>query len=193
MTDATDKPFELAEILKTLHAHEGAMYTAPAAERQAEVPTAEDDRLSREASLMTAKPKLCNGQATGFQCKHYWGQGMAIDVPNAHHLRYGRKNRLCLVMASEHWDLGEEGREMLHYCTLYEPSTRKYDPDFEVFNPLSPEDAEALLEARKKARAEGAGSLAQLEVERLSFDDVEKTLQAKEAPTLDEGIFNKTP
>lgn len=98
---------------------------------------------------MYAKPYVCNGQATGKQCKHYWHTVVPLDVQNAVALHRGETNRMCTLHPGLEIRLtSESGQtlEMATFCNRYEPSSRDYDPSLERFDPLSPEEIEALRE-----------------------------------------------
>jgi hypothetical protein len=98
---------------------------------------------------MRGRPYLCNGQATGRQCKFYWHTIIPVDVMNASALRQGETARQCIRHPSLEVRLtAEDGGlpEMATVCNLYEASRRRYDEHLEEYNPLTPEEIEALQE-----------------------------------------------
>jgi hypothetical protein len=108
------------------------------------------DPNAEKRSVMLKQPSFCNGEATGFACKHYWTVIMRVDVQNPDHLRTGEKVRRCLVIAPEIIELGDGTRELAVHCSRYEQDTnRPYDPDFEEYNPMSPEEIDALKEEQE--------------------------------------------
>jgi len=105
------------------------------------------DPEAEKRSLMNKQPAVCNGEATGFACKHYWTVIMRVDAQNPDHLRTGEKVRRCLVIAPEIVELGDGTKELAVHCSRYvKDASRPYDPGFEEYNPLSPEEIEALQE-----------------------------------------------
>lgn len=105
-----------------------------------------DDEEDRKKSLMYKQKTLCNGEATGYQCKHYWYMVLPIDVHNSTVLRHGEKSRLCTVIdTADGMRLqGESGPELPVICNRYEPCGRKFDAAFEEFNPLTEEELDAI-------------------------------------------------
>ncbi len=103
-----------------------------------------EDPKARERSLMHKQLPLCNGEATGCQCKHYWAITKKVDVPNSDQLRKGENIRYCLVDTSDATFLGNNGADMAVYCNRYEKSERFFDPNYEVYNPLTPEETLAM-------------------------------------------------
>lgn len=95
---------------------------------------------------MLTRPPLCNGAATGKQCKHYWHVVVPIDAMNAVALHSGETNRMCLRQNGVDMRLNSEGgeHEMATVCNQYEASKRDYDPKLEEYRPLSPEEIEEL-------------------------------------------------
>ena len=99
-----------------------------------------EDPEAKKKSLMLKQKTFCNGQATGKQCKFYWAMTKLMDVPNPDHLRSGENLRYCLVDVGDATFLGDGGSDMAVYCNKYEPSKTEYDPDFEEYRPLTPEE-----------------------------------------------------
>ena len=105
------------------------------------------DPEAEKRSLMNKQPAMCNGEATGFACKHYWTVVMRVDVQNPDHLRTGEKVRRCLVIAPEIVELGDGTKELAVHCSRYvKDNNRPYDESFEEYNPMSPEEVESLQE-----------------------------------------------
>jgi len=95
-------------------------------------------------SAMRQLPALCNGEKTGFQCTHYWALAVKMDAQNPENLRRGEAMRYCTAVVGDRLDLGDGGAEMAVDCNRFEPSDRAYDAAFEVFNPMTPEEAAAM-------------------------------------------------
>ena len=108
-------------------------------------PTYHAEEEERKRSLMYAKPYMCNGQATGKQCKHYWHSVVPLDVLNSVAIHQGETSRQCVRHPGVEIRLNAEDGgqpEMATLCNQYEASTRPYDPTLEEYNPLSPEEIE---------------------------------------------------
>jgi len=106
-----------------------------------------DAESDSKRSLMRRARYLCNGEQTGLQCQHYWHSVVPLDVLNAVALKQGETNRQCLRHPGVEIRLtAEDGGppEMATYCNQYAASDRAFDPELETFNPLSPEEIEAL-------------------------------------------------
>lgn len=106
------------------------------------------DPAAKRRSLMLKQKSLCDGCATGYECKHYWALVYKMDTPNPDHLRQGERARFCLLTPSRDGpiDLGDGGSDMAVYCNHYEPSNREFDSNFNQFNPLTPEEVSELEE-----------------------------------------------
>ncbi len=92
---------------------------------------------------MLAKKPLCNGAATGRQCKHYWHLVVPLGESfNSVALEQGETNRMCMRMPGVQIFVPTD--EMPHTCNQYVEGARKYDPKLEEYKPLSPEEIEAL-------------------------------------------------
>ena len=103
-------------------------------------------------SLMNKQKFMCNGEATGLKCRHYWASVLKIDAVNPDALRTGEKHRKCLRVPGVIIDLeGDNIPEMAVKCDQYDPSPfwarRSYDPDFEKYNPMTPEEIDAMRAA----------------------------------------------
>ena len=109
------------------------------------------DPEAEKRSLMLKQQSVCNGEASGFACKHYWTVIMKVDAQNPDHLRVGEKVRRCLVIAPEIIELGDGTKELAVHCSRYEEDrNRPYDPSFEEYNPLSPEEINELQITEKE-------------------------------------------
>lgn len=124
------------------------------------------DENVRKRSLMLQKPRLCNGEANGQECTHYFQCTVPLEVQNADHLHRGETTRMCLLIkitgkdgSGGPMDLGDGGCEMPTACNRYEPSARRYTPT-EAYEPLTPEQIEALAndEASDEALANDEAS-----------------------------------
>ncbi len=119
-----------------------------------------DSIEAQSKSLMHKQKVLCNGEASGVPCKHYWTLVQIASSAVPTHLRNGERTRSCTMLPSDP-QVMDEGREgMAATCSRYEPdltpqydtrgiykdetfdvsqpTTRKYDPREEGFFPLSP-------------------------------------------------------
>lgn len=96
----------------------------------------------RRKSLQNRQKPLCNGKATGWQCKYFWSMVLPIDSFNQTVVKHGERSRLCILIdTADGMRLqGPTEPEMPCYCNQYVPSTKRYDPELEEFNPLSPEE-----------------------------------------------------
>lgn len=112
-------------------------------------------------SLMMNAPCICNGEKTGYVCKHYWSVMQKFLANNADTMRDGEKQRACTLMSG--WPLEFVSEEFPTRCNRYERRPlpgllalvaravglaehgwQKYDPAFEAFNPLTLEEIEEL-------------------------------------------------
>ena len=105
-------------------------------------------------SLMLNAPCICNGEKTGYVCKHYWSVMQKFAANNADTMRDGEKQRACTVMSG--WPLEFVSEEFPTKCNRYERKPlpglialvaravglaergwQKYDPAFEAYNPMT--------------------------------------------------------
>jgi hypothetical protein len=112
-------------------------------------------------SLMMNAPCICNGEKTGFVCKHYWSVMQKFAANNADTLRDGEKQRACTLMNG--WPLEFVSEEFPTRCNRYERKPlpglialvaravgladrgwQKFDPGFEEFHPMTLEEIEDL-------------------------------------------------
>ena len=134
---------------------------------------------------MLKQKRLCNGESTGFQCKHYWAFRTLLDVDNPDHLRKGENARRCLVQLGEFFEMGDGGSEMAVYCNRFEPSERPHDPEFESFKPMTPEEIRRL---EVEYVATHGASEVQVRQDVPGLDDLQAALIAKRrAAALDAG------
>lgn len=104
-----------------------------------------EDPEAEKRSLMMKQKAFCNGEATGYCCKHYWTVVMKVDVQNPDHLKTGEKVRRCLVIAPEIVELGDGTKELAVHCSKYVmDSDRPYDAEFEEYKPLAPDEVTSL-------------------------------------------------
>ncbi len=78
-----------------------------------------DDPNADARSLMMRAKCVCNGEANGVQCKHYWGVNQKFRAVNSDSVRRGEQNRSC-----KHVDgflLEFVSEEKPTYCNHYEP------------------------------------------------------------------------
>jgi hypothetical protein len=112
-----------------------------------------DDPKAKDRSLMLKKPSICNGQATGHPCKHYWFHTQKVESNNPDELRSGEKHRACLISPGFPVEFSDE--EIPHVCNQYSPRKKTglrgllgqkeaYDATQEEYNPLTPEEVRAL-------------------------------------------------
>jgi hypothetical protein len=114
-------------------------------------------------SLMMNAPCICNGEKTGYVCKHYWSVMQKFAANNADTMRDGEKQRACTLMAG--WPLEFVSEEFPTKCNRYERRPmpglfalvaraiglaehgwQKFDPTFEEFNPMTLQEIAALRE-----------------------------------------------
>jgi hypothetical protein len=109
-----------------------------------------DESEDAKKSLQYKQPTCCDGQSTGFQCKHFWHMVIPIDVHNSTVVGSGEKTRLCtLIDTADGMRLqGESRPEMAAYCNRYEASRRRYDPSFEEYAPLTQEQIDDIENGR---------------------------------------------
>ena len=110
---------------------------------------------------MLNAPCICNGEKTGYVCRHYWSVMQKFAANNADTMRDGEKQRACTLMNG--WPLEFVSEEFPTKCNRYERRPlpgllalvaravglaergwQKYDPAFEDFNPLTLEEIDEL-------------------------------------------------
>lgn len=107
---------------------------------------------------MLNAPCVCNGEKTGYVCKHYWSVMQKFSANNADTMRDGEKQRACTLMNG--WPLEFYSEEFPTRCNRYERRPlpglfalvaraigladdngwQKFDPAFETFNPMTLEE-----------------------------------------------------
>lgn len=99
------------------------------------------DPQAESRSLMHKQRVLCNGQATGHPCTHYWSMIRIVPSHNPDFLKQGEKLRFCCAWGAEPLEFGDGTTELAVYCSKFkhDPS-RHYDPDFEEYRPISDDD-----------------------------------------------------
>lgn len=101
------------------------------------------DPKAESRSLMHKQKVLCNGQANGQPCKHYWNMIRIVPSHNPDFLKLGEKLRFCRAWGAEPLEFGEGTTELAVLCSMYEPDpTRKFDPQFEEYKPMTDEEAD---------------------------------------------------
>lgn len=101
------------------------------------------DPKAESRSLMHKQKVLCNGQATGSPCKHYWNMIRIVPSHNPDFLKLGEKLRFCRAWGAEPLEFGEGTTELAVHCSMYEPDpNRKFDPHFEEYTPMNEAEAE---------------------------------------------------
>jgi hypothetical protein len=100
------------------------------------------DPKAESRSLMHKQKVLCNGQANGHPCKHYWTMIRIVPSHNPDFLKLGEKLRFCRAWGAEPLEFGEGTTELAVHCSTYEPDTnRKFDPAFEEYRPMTEDEA----------------------------------------------------
>lgn len=106
----------------------------------------------QKRSLMHMQKTLCNGEATGKPCAHYWTLVQIASSASPTHLHSGERSRACVFQKDAEPLVFDDGREgMAVQCNRYEPDTsarfnaktglaeeRVFNPDEETFKPLDP-------------------------------------------------------
>jgi hypothetical protein len=101
------------------------------------------DPKAESRSLMMKQKVLCNGQATGTPCKHYWTMIRIVPSHNPDFLKQGEKLRFCRAWGAEPLEFGEGTTELAVHCSMYEPdASRKFDPHFEDYKPMTEDEAQ---------------------------------------------------
>lgn len=91
---------------------------------------------------MHKQKNLCNGEATGFQCKYYWSQRSKVESNNEDILNKGELQRAC-ILANTVTPMSSD--ELATKCNMYEARTGfVYDKDDEEYTPLTPEEYKKL-------------------------------------------------
>lgn len=130
-----------------------------------------EDPNADARSLMMRAPCICDGEAKGIPCRHYWSVIQKFRAQNADTLRSGEKQRACTLTSGLVLEFTTE--EKPTYCNNYDPRKTnglvsivkrtaraavglspkagwgyaKVDDDFVKYNPMTIEEIEEL---RKK-------------------------------------------
>lgn len=78
-----------------------------------------EDPNSDARSLMNRAPCVCNGEANGIQCRHYWAIVQKFRAANAEAVRSGEKQRACTKV--DGFMLEYTSDEKPTFCNSYEP------------------------------------------------------------------------
>jgi len=142
-------------------------------------------------SLMMRQPVLCNGQATGWQCRHYWLQVCRMDTLNSDELKVGERFRRCMLEnPTQNADLIDLPVACNQYVTTGRlvdrllGRARPYNPADEVYDPLSTEEVEFLRREwhrRKEAKENMAAFDPKAVVEAFRADVKAKLQSEKDA------------
>lgn len=113
-----------------------------------------DPEAERRSAMMRRK-SLCNGQLTGRQCIYYWTHVEKVESNNPDNLKLGEIYRGCTYAPSIVHEMSEA--QLATYCNQYKPRRRTlrvllgldadrgaYDPQLEMYDPLTPEQIRAL-------------------------------------------------
>lgn len=101
------------------------------------------DPKAESRSLMHKQKVLCNGQATGKPCKHYWTMIRIVPSHNPDFLKLGEKLRFCRAWGAEPLEFGEGTTELAVHCSMYEPDEkRSFDSHFEEYQPMTDTEAQ---------------------------------------------------
>ncbi len=145
------------------------------------------DPKAEGRSLMLSQESICNGHATGVQCVHYWAMVQKIESANPDYLRTGSKRRLCICSSGNYIEFVAE-TELPVKCNKYVPSLREYEPDFETYNPLTPEEIDDIQDKDVEGALDIPSPVEQVEKMRadLSASDAVNALnegKEKDGPT----------
>ena len=78
-----------------------------------------EDPSADARSLMYRSPCVCDGEASGIQCKHFWGIWQKFRAANADAVRRGEKQHACTLTNGLVLEYTTE--EKPTYCVRYEP------------------------------------------------------------------------
>lgn len=115
------------------------------------------DPNAQARSPMLRQLTVCDGQRDGHECKHYWRQVVKKDTLNPDNLRKGETYRYCLraLNAPDHnMAMFINGTsELAVECTEYRKDRRRpHDPNVDAYDPLTPEEIQALQDGKALAR-----------------------------------------
>lgn len=169
-------------------------------------------------SIMMQRPALCNGQKTGRSCVHYWAHAEKVESNNPDNLRLGELFRGCCFHTSIVHEMSES--QLATVCNRYEArklpvwqrplaslglvdDLGKYDPVFEDYQPLSPEEIRKLQAESPSAHVDqtpmtGGTQTPLTDAQIIAIDkSKKKEITAEEAIEAlgedeDQGIFEKS-
>lgn len=102
-----------------------------------------EDPNAKKRSKMMQQKSMCNGEATGFCCAHYWWQVTKVESNNADILVRGETQRACLLVQGMY--LKMEEYELAVDCNKYQKDEgRPFKKEEEEYAPISPEDYKEL-------------------------------------------------
>lgn len=127
------------------------------------------DPEAESRSVMLKRPALCNGQKTGRSCVHYWAHAEKVESNNPDNLRLGEMFRGCGYHPSIVHEMSES--QLATVCNRYEPrklplfrralvvlgladDPGKYDPSFEEYQPLTPDEIKQLQDGSPSTQVE---------------------------------------
>jgi hypothetical protein len=127
-----------------------------------------EDPEAEKRSLMMRRKALCNGASTGRCCVHYWVHVEKVESNNADYLRRGELYRVCGYHPSIANEMSHE--QLATECNQFVPrrlpmwkrplallrivsDPGKYDPSFEDYQPLTPEQIQALQDEMPSSSA----------------------------------------
>jgi hypothetical protein len=173
------------------------------------------DPEAEKRSVMLRRKALCNGELTGRACVHYWTHVEKVESNNPDNLRLGEIYRGCTLSPSIVHEMSES--QLATFCNHYKPRRKtllavigleadrgKYDPFFEAYDPLTPEQIKELQKestpvdlekVNKQTVGMADSSLSDQNLE--DFQDEVKKISAKNALDAldnddeDQGIFSK--
>ena len=121
------------------------------------------DQDADARSAMMQQPVLCNGEATGWQCKNYWFQVVRMDTLNSDELKMGERFRRCMLeQPTQNADLIDLPVACNQYVSTgrlmdrLRGQARPYNPLDELYEPFSAEEVAYLRSewARRKEAKE---------------------------------------
>ncbi len=101
------------------------------------------DEEAEKRSLMMQRPRKCDGEADGFECEHLWYQVMPVRSSHADLLKIGERTRACTLHPG-HLGAMDDLYDMPHTCNRYKKSDRPYDATTRMYDPLTPDQVDAL-------------------------------------------------
>jgi hypothetical protein len=102
-----------------------------------------EDRNAKKRSKMMQQKSVCNGEATGFCCAHYWWQVSKVESNNADILVRGETQRACLLVGGQYLKMEED--ELAVECNRYVKDTKQpYRKEVEEYSPITPEEYKEL-------------------------------------------------